>query len=92
MARILFTPISIVSGLLSGLIATKVFEFIWGQLADEEAPEPEHRTVSWPQLLLAMTIEGAIFRAVRGAVNHGTRVAFARSTGIWPGEEGPDSR
>jgi len=92
MARILFAPLSIIGGILAGLVGSKLFEFIWGQLADEEAPEPKHRTVSWPQLLLAMTIEGAIFRAVRGAVNHGTRVAFARSTGIWPGEEGPDSR
>ena len=92
MAKIAFTPISIVSGLLSGLIATKLFEFIWGRIADEEAPEPEHRKISWPQLMVAMFIEGAIFRGVRGAVNHGTRVAFARATGTWPGEEGPGSR
>ena len=92
MAKIAFTPVSIISGLLAGLIATKLFELIWGQIADEEAPEPEHREISWPMLLAAMFIEGAIFRAVRGAVNHGTRVAFARATGVWPGEERPDPR
>jgi hypothetical protein len=92
MAKLAFTPISIVAGLLSGLIATKLFEFIWGQIQGEEAPEPEHRKVAWPQLMAAMMIEGAIFRGVRGAVNHGTRVAFARATGVWPGEEGPSDR
>jgi hypothetical protein len=92
MSKVLFTPVSIVSGLLAGLIASKLFEFIWGRFAGEEAPEPEQRQVSWPKLLIAMTIEGAIFRLTRGLVNHGTRVAFARATGAWPGEEAPDKR
>jgi hypothetical protein len=92
MGKVLFTPVSIISGLLAGLIASKLFEFLWGRFANEEAPEPEHREVSWPALLIAMTIEGAIFRLVRGLVNHGTRVAFFRATGSWPGEEKPDTR
>jgi hypothetical protein len=92
MGKVVFTPVSIISGLLAGLIAAKLFEFIWGQIADEEAPEPEHRDISWPQLIVAMTLEGAIFRLTRGLVNRGTRVAFARATGTWPGEEGPDKR
>jgi Protein of unknown function (DUF4235) len=91
-SKILFTPVSIVSGLLAGLIASKLFEFIWGRFAHEEAPEPEHREVSWPALLIAMTVEGAIFRLVRGLVNHGSRVVFQRATGSWPGEEKPDTR
>ena len=89
---LLFRPVSIVGGLLGGLIATKIFEFIWGRFADEEAPEPEHREIQWWKLLLAMTIEGAIFRAVRGLIDRGTRVAFLRSTGTWPGEEKPDKK
>ena len=39
-----------------------------------------------------MTVEGAIFRLVRGVVNHGARVAFYRATGTWPGEEKPETR
>jgi hypothetical protein len=92
MGRVVLTPVSIISGLLAGLIASKLFEFIWGQFADEEAPEPEHREISWPQLIAAMTLEGAIFRLTRGLVNRATRVAFARATGSWPGEEKPDKR
>jgi hypothetical protein len=92
MGKVLFTPVSIISGLLAGLIASKLFEFIWGRLANQEAPEPEHREISWPALIIAMTLEGAIFRLTRGLVNHGTRVAFVRATGAWPGEEKPDTR
>jgi hypothetical protein len=92
MGKVLFTPVSIISGLLAGLIASKLFEFIWGRVANQEAPEPEHREISWPALIIAMTLEGAIFRLTRGLVNHGTRVAFFRATGAWPGEEKPDTR
>lgn len=92
MGGILFRPVSIVGGLLGGLVASKIFEFIWGRFADEEAPEPGHRDVSWPVLLVAMMIEGALFRITRGLVDRGTRVAFARATGTWPGEKERDPR
>ena len=90
--KVLFTPLSLVSGLLAGLVASKLFEFIWGRFADEEAPEPDQREISWPILVVAMLVEGAIFRLTRGVVDRGTRVAFARATGSWPGEEKPDKK
>ena len=92
MGKVLFTPLSLVSGLLAGLVASKLFEFLWGRFADEEAPEPDQRDISWPLLILAMLIEGAIFRVTRGLVDRGTRVAFVRATGSWPGEKKPDKR
>lgn len=90
MGRVLFTPVGIISGLLAGLIASKVFEFIWSRFDEEEAPEPGHREVSWPKLLAALAVEGAIFRLSRGLVDRGTRASFKRATGSWPGEERPD--
>jgi Protein of unknown function (DUF4235) len=92
MGKVLFTPVGIIAGLIAGLIASKLFEFIWGRFDDEEAPEPGHREVSWPKLLAALAIEGAIFRLSRGLVDRGTRASFARATGSWPGEEEPDER
>ncbi len=92
MSRVAFTPVSIVSGLLGGLLAAKLFELIWGRFADEEAPEPGHREISWPKLLVALTIEGAIFRLTRGLIDRGARVAFVRATGSWPGEKKPEQK
>lgn len=92
MGKVVFTPISLLSGLLAGLVASKLFELIWGRVANEEAPEPDQREISWPALIAAMTLEGAIFRLTRGVVDHGARVAFARATGSWPGDEKPDSK
>ena len=89
--KLLFLPISIVGGLLAGIAGRKLFELTWGLVDEEEAPEPEHRDISWPKLLAALAIEGAIFRVSRGLVDRGSRVGFYRLTGSWPGEEQPES-
>jgi len=41
-------------------------------------------------LAVALMIEGAIFRLVKGLFDHGARRGFARMTGEWPGEEHPE--
>jgi uncharacterized protein DUF4235 len=88
--KFLFLPISILSGLLAGFIGKKLFDGIWGAFDDEEPPDPKHLEISWVKLLLAGAIQGAIFRAVREATDHGSRRAFMRVTGTWPGEERPE--
>jgi hypothetical protein len=88
--KLLFAPIGIVSGLLAGLIARKGFERLWAAFDDEDPPEPEQREIAFPKLIAALLLEGAIFRLAKGMVDHGVRGAFARLTGKWPGEEGPE--
>lgn len=88
--KIIFAPISIAIGLAAGMAGGKIFEKIWGLIDEEEPPRPEHREFSWPKLIAALVIEGAIFRLVKGLVDHGTRTTFARATGAWPGEERPE--
>jgi Protein of unknown function (DUF4235) len=90
MARILFVPLSITAGLIAGLLGRKLFEGAWGLIDDEEPPDAEHREIVWPKLIAALAIEGAIFRLVKGLVDHGARSTFLRATGTWPGEEAPE--
>jgi hypothetical protein len=90
MARLLFAPVSIIGGLIAGMLAKKVFEGVWGLIDREEPPESEHREISIPKLLLAGALQGAIFRAVKEASDHYSRRAFAGATGTWPGAERPD--
>ena len=90
MARILFAPISIAGGLLAGFIGSKLFEFIWGRIDDHEPPEPADRQTTWLKLGVALALQGAIFRLVRGAFDHGARRAFLKGTHTWPGETKPD--
>jgi hypothetical protein len=89
-SKFLFIPFSVIGGILAGVIGKKTFELIWGAIDDEEAPEPKHREISFVKLVAALVLEGAIFRAIRGLMDHGTRHAFQKMTGSWPGEEQPD--
>ena len=88
--KLLFIPISIVSGILAGFIAKKVFEQAWGLIDDEEPPEAEHREIDYGKLAAALVLEGAIFRLVRGFIDHSARHGFERLTGSWPGEAAPE--
>ena len=88
--KFLFMPFSILAGLIAGFLSKKIFDGIWQLFDNEEAPEPEHREISWVKLILALAIEGAVFRAVRGLVDHSARRGFHRVTGSWPGDERPE--
>jgi Protein of unknown function (DUF4235) len=90
MLKLMFAPLRIVSGWVSGLLGRRVFDATWGLIDKEKPPQPEHRRVSLGKLALALAIDGAVFRLVRGLVDHGSRSAFARLTGRWPGAEAPD--
>ena len=87
MFKLLFRPVAIVSGLIAGIIGRKAFALIWRVVDDQDPPQPESRRVSVGKLTLALTLEGAIFRVVKGLVDHASRQGFARFTGRWPGEQ-----
>ncbi len=87
--KLVFIPVSILGGLLAGLIGQKVFDAIWGKVDKQEPPQPDQREVSLPKLAAALIIQGAIFRLVKGLFDHAARRGFARMTGEWPGEEAP---
>jgi hypothetical protein len=90
-AKILFIPVSMVSGLIAGLIGKKVFALIWGLFDDGEPPDPGDRDVSLPVLVGVLAAEGAIFGVARGVTDQVARRSFYRATGAWPGEEpGPE--
>jgi hypothetical protein len=88
--KFLFLPFSIVAGLIAGFLSKKLFDGVWKLVDAEEAPEAEHKEISVVKLALALAVEGAIFRAVRGLVDHGARRSFYNLTGSWPGDEAPE--
>jgi hypothetical protein len=90
MAKVLFIPFSIASGLLAGFLSKKLFDQVWGVIDQEEPPDSKYRDISWGRLILAGAIQGAIFRADKVAADHGARRGFYRTTGTWPGEKRPD--
>jgi hypothetical protein len=85
---VLFRPMGLVTGLIAGILARKVFEKGWSSFNDEEAPSPEQESLSLKKLAIALLLEGAVFSLVRGLADHGSRVAFRKYTGAWPGDDG----
>jgi uncharacterized protein DUF4235 len=88
--KFLFVPIGVVGSILAGAVGKKVFEKVWALIDEEEPPDPKHREISVPKMVVATALEGAIFRAVRSLADHGSRRTFAHVSGSWPGEERPE--
>ncbi len=90
MAKILFIPVSIISGLIAGFVGKKAFEVIWGVIDDQEPPDAEDRETSMPKLVASLAVQGAAFSITRGVTDHLARRSFYKATGSWPGEQRPD--
>ncbi|HXB17026.1 MAG TPA: DUF4235 domain-containing protein [Solirubrobacteraceae bacterium] len=90
MLKLMFMPLRLIGGLVAGIVSKKVFEQIWSRIDREHAPNPEFREIPIAKLIAGLALQGAVFRAVRGIVDHAMRVAFFRLTGRWPGEERPE--
>jgi hypothetical protein len=89
--KILFIPVSMLGGLISGFIAKNLFEKAWGVIDQRDPPRAAHRRPSTTQVVVAAALEGAIFKGTRAAIDHKSRAAFAHATGVWPGKEAPES-
>lgn len=91
MAKILYKPVGILVGVIAGLIAGQIFERVWALVGSgEEPPDPEDRDAGWVETVVSAALMGAIFGAVRAAVQRGGAKGFERATGIWPGDEHSD--
>jgi len=70
LAKLGYKPVGLALGLLGGLIAGKVFGLVWKQVSDEdETPQPLSENYSTREVLLAATLQGAVFGLVKAAVD-----------------------
>lgn len=88
--KLLYKPFGIVLGIIAGLIGRQLFNFAWGKIDAEEPPEATTEMAPLVKVIGAAALQGAIFAAVRAAVNRGGAKGFAHLTGVWPGERRPD--
>ena len=70
LAKIAYKPIGLVFGLLGGLLAGEVFGLVWKKISNEdETPQPLSDDYSTREVLLAATLQGAIFGLIKTAVD-----------------------
>jgi Protein of unknown function (DUF4235) len=87
MTKLIFRPFSVITGLLAGMLGKRLLRQLWRLLDNGKPPQAEERSISIARLALALILEGALFRLVKGLADHGSRRAFAHMTGAWPGEQ-----
>jgi hypothetical protein len=92
MGKVIFLPVSLGGGLLAGAISKRLFGAVWGAIDKEEPPQAQHRDVHLGKLILALAIDGAVVRLVKGLVDRGARQGFQYLTGSWPGDEAAPSK
>ena len=87
MAKTLYAPFGILSGLLGGLLARTIFNQVWKRVAREpDPPTPRQSEYGWREILAAAALQGAIFSLVKAVINRGGARGFERLTGVWPGD------
>jgi len=70
LAKLAYKPIGMVFGMLGGLLAARVFGIVWKRISNEdETPQPLSDDYSTREVLLAATLQGAIFGLIKTAVD-----------------------
>jgi hypothetical protein len=85
--KLLYRPLGMLFGVLGGLAASALFGQVWKLITGtEEAPTPTQKDRSWGEVLLAASVQGAIFGLVKAAIDRGGAAGYNRLTGEWPGD------
>ena len=80
-AKTFYKPLSIVSSVMGGLIAGKIFTEIWQRMnPDDEEPDPKDLSRSLREVMIAAAVQGLIVGVVRAGLARGQAKGFAAIT------------
>jgi Protein of unknown function (DUF4235) len=88
-AKILYRPIGLTSSIVGGLLAGIIFKQVWRRVTPGDQSDPPQALESeytLKEILIAATIQGAIYSLVKALIDRGSARAFQRWTGEWPGD------
>jgi hypothetical protein len=88
--KAVYKPIGLVMGILSALVAKRIFNFTWTKIDDEDPPKGTTQDAPWVKILSAAALQGVIFKMTRVVVDRYGAVGWNYLTGVWPGEKRPD--
>ena len=88
MTKLIFRAVSLLAGMVGGLLASAIFRKAWQLTArQDEAPKATDAARGWHEILLAAALQGAIFATVKAAVDRAAAHGTHSLTGTWPGED-----
>ena len=86
-AQLAYRPVGLLSGLAAGAVAGAIFKQVWKRVArQDDAPDALQSEYTLVRVIVAATLQGAIFAAVKALVDRLGAQGFQRLTGEWPGD------
>ena len=90
LAKLLFKPLGAFFGVfVANKITVKAFDERWERRNGTEAPTAMTESATWPQVLTAAALKGAIAAVAAAGSARIAAKGFRHITGFWPGEEHP---
>jgi hypothetical protein len=84
MKKLVYTPFSIVFGMLGARVGKKAFNTIWGRVSDEPKPSAKEPEVSLGRIAASAALEGATLAAATAVARQLSVRAFHHVFGVWP--------
>ncbi|WP_307849422.1 DUF4235 domain-containing protein [Qaidamihabitans albus] len=85
--KVLYRPLSMAVSAAGGVLAGVVFKQVWRRVTGEpDAPSATDRGYGWRHVVLAAALQGAVFGAVKAAVDRASATGYEKATGDWPGD------
>ncbi|SDU88644.1 Protein of unknown function [Microlunatus sagamiharensis] len=86
-AQLAYRPVGILTGIAAGAVAGAIFKQVWKRVArQDDAPDALQSEYTLARVIVAATIQGAIFAAVKATVDRLGAQGFQKLTGEWPGD------
>jgi len=83
--RVAYKPVGLLIGVTAGAVSGMLFNQAWKQLShDGEVPAATDERRGWGEVLVAATLQGAIFAVVRAAIDRAGATGVRKATGHWP--------
>jgi hypothetical protein len=86
-SKLAYKPVGMALGMAASTLSGVLFKQLWrrvGSGGGAEAPRAKDEEGSWTEILLAATLQGAIFAFVKAAVDRAGATGMRRLTGEWP--------
>jgi hypothetical protein len=93
LTRLAYKPVGLVAGIIGGLLARALFRQVWRRLGREgDVPKATDADRGFVEVVLSAAAQGAVFGAVKSAVDRAGAEGFASATGVWPGRRRTKAR
>ncbi len=84
MKRLVYTPFSIVFGILGSVIGRRAFNAIWERVSNEPKPSATEPDTSLGRVAASAALEGATLAATAAVAGQLSVRAFHYLFGVWP--------